>query len=87
MITPQITTITKESIREAQNSYGKKSRYFTLWYKTYRELKKDIKRVLEECYENEVSVCRSRRGEWGEWFEIWGLNSQRKPFIKKQGWQ
>ena len=62
MITPQIYTITEESIREAQNSFGKKRRYFTLFYKTYRELKKDIKRVLEECYEDEVTVYRTRRG-------------------------
>lgn len=86
MITPQIYTITKESLNEAQNSFGKKRSHFTLFYKTYRELKKDLKRVLEECYEDEVTVYRTRRGEWGEWFEIWGLDFEKKPYIKKQGW-
>jgi len=80
---PEIRIITKETIRESYNS--NKNRYQNIQYKTYRELKKNLKRHLEENYEDNVHVSRSRRGEWGEWFEIWTLRDG-KPVIIKQGW-
>ena len=82
---PQITIITAETRREAMNSYGKKNVYQTVRYNTYRELKKDIKRRLEENEEAIICSSRSRRGEWGEWFENWQLIGG-KPTIVKQGW-
>jgi len=82
---PQVTIITEETIREAANSYGKKNRYQTIQYKTYVELKRDIKRLLEENFEDTISVSRSRRGEWGEWFEIWKL-SYGQPKKVREGW-
>lgn len=82
---PQITIITEETRREYTNSYGKKNPYQTVRYKTYRELKKNIKKHLEDNLESTVSVSRSKRGEWGEFFEIWTLHNG-KPEIVKSGW-
>ena len=53
---------------------------------TYKELKKNIRSLIEENREdNEVTVFRSRRAEWGEWFEKWAIVDG-KPKITKQGW-
>ena len=54
-------------------------------FKTYKELKKSLKEHLAEADECTVHVFRSRRGVWGEWFEIW--NGDSRPKIIKQGWQ
>jgi hypothetical protein len=53
---------------------------------TYAEVKKRIKCLLGISDNNEVSVYRHRRGEWGEWFEKWAMVNG-KPTIIKQGWQ
>jgi hypothetical protein len=82
---PQIRVITEESLREHRNSIPQKSAYKSIQYTTYKELKKNIKKHLEENLEPTVSVYRSRRGEWGEWFEHWMLEGG-KPKIVKQGW-
>ena len=52
---------------------------------TYAEVKKKMKHFLEMSYTGEVTVSRSRRGEWGEWFETWSLVGG-KPKITKKGW-
>lgn len=68
----------------------RKATYVT--YPTYRELKKHIPTIFEKYKDRwgdkltELHIFRSRRGEWGEWYEIW------KPYgnkykIVKQGWQ
>lgn len=54
--------------------------------KTYAEIKRNMKTLLEESQSRVVTVSRSRRGEWGEWFEYWGFNAERKPVITRQGW-
>lgn len=59
----------------------------TLVFNTYAEIKKRMKSLIDKSSNNEVFVTRSRRGEWGEWFEYWHFNSERKPVIIKQGWQ
>jgi hypothetical protein len=42
--------------------------------------------ILEEHIgDRPVFVVRSRRGEWGEWFEHWELING-KPTIVKKGW-
>jgi hypothetical protein len=66
---------------------GKETRTF----KTYTELKKNIptmfKEQVEEHRQLELHVSRSKRGEWGEWFEVWKLNhSTNKLYIDRQGW-
>ena len=57
-------------------------------FKTYRELKKHIKKMCNENIDVDgVAVYRTRRGQWGEWFEHWDLDSNGKPYIKKEGLQ
>ena len=87
MITPQVHYTTIESLRAYYCSgYRCKSSENTKYYKSYRELKKDLKNILEVNIDDEgVFVVRSRRGEWGEWFERWKLIGG-KPTIVKQGW-
>jgi hypothetical protein len=53
-------------------------------YKRYAEVKQVMKELLNKY--GEVSVYRTRRGEWGEWFENWKLNGKGKPYIEKEGW-
>jgi hypothetical protein len=55
-------------------------------FPTYAEVKRRMKEFLEEADDDGVTVYRHRRGEWGEWFEVWGFNHKRKPVIVKQGW-
>lgn len=50
-------------------------------YSTYRLLKKHIPELQELSVDGEVHVSRSRRGEWGEWYEIW-----KEGKIVEQGW-
>jgi len=82
---PQVTIITNETRREYANSFGKGSPYKTIQYKSYRELKKNLKRHLEENLEATIPVSRSKRGNWGEWYENWQMING-KPQIVKQGW-
>jgi len=58
----------------------------TIVYHRYSEVKKDMTKLLERSETKEISVSRHRRGEWGEWYETWGFNHERKPFIIKEGW-
>ena len=83
---PQVTVITEETQRDYRNNpYKIHSAYKTIRYLTYKELKKNIKKHLEENLDIQLSVNRSRRGEWGEWFEIWELIDG-KPKIIREGW-
>lgn len=83
---PQLTVITEETRREYAMSFGTKTPYKTIQYKTYKELKKNLKKHLTENLENPLSVTRSRRGEWGEFYEHWTLGINGEPKIIKQGW-
>jgi hypothetical protein len=83
---PTLHTITNDSIRDYRNSSIKRSPYITIWYNTYAELKKNLKKHLDECTEDELYIYRTRRGEWGEWFERWSLSDKGKPYIIKEGW-
>ena len=55
-------------------------------FPTYAELKSNIKKLIEESPDKQVTVFRSRRGQWGEWRELWGFNPERKPIILEKGW-
>ena len=55
-------------------------------YDTYRDLRKDLIDHLEHSVTGQVEVFRSRRGQFGEWFEHWQFNAERKPTIIKSGW-
>jgi hypothetical protein len=55
-------------------------------FSNYGEVKRNMKLLLQRSNNNEVRVSRSRRGQWGEWFEYWHTCSKGKPVIFKQGW-
>ena len=81
---PQASFATDESIRDYRNGY-RKSREITNVYPTYDKLRRGMKAMLNASIDDIVYVSRSRRGEWGEWFEHWSLVNG-KPKIIKQGW-
>jgi len=60
---------------------GSKSKYFP----TYAEVKKNLVALIKECPDEILTLTRSRRGEWGEWFEKWGMY-EGKPVKLKEGW-
>jgi len=84
---PQITVLTVESQRDYDNCYSGRIRspYKVILYDTYANLKKELKKHLSESLMDYVAVSRSRRGEWGEWYEHWELKDG-KPYISKSGW-
>jgi hypothetical protein len=52
---------------------------------TYTEVKRRMRDLLNLSSDNDVSVYRHRRGEWGEWFEHWSMVNGR-PEITRSGW-
>ena len=54
-------------------------------FNTYAEVKRNMKQLLQRSDSNIVYVSRSKRGEWGEWYEHWALSGG-KPIIIEQGW-
>jgi hypothetical protein len=81
---PQATFATEDSIRDYYNGM-RKTRYIVNQYPTYTKLKRSMKAVLNASFDNNADIIRSRRGEWGEWFEHWTMVDG-KPKIIKQGW-
>ena len=63
-------------------AYGKAK---TITYPSYAELRKWIAAHVSESDEGEVTVTRSRRGQWGEWFEKWTLKRGRSVKTR-EGW-
>ena len=82
---PQITFKTDESVREYRNGM-RKSENIVLVFPTYRKLKYSLKAILNKSEFGHASVVRSKRGEWGEWFEHWTLLDNGKCSIGKEGW-
>jgi hypothetical protein len=85
---PQVTYMTRDSQHDYNvDRYRVRSPYVTKRFNTYAELKKALKDYILHNHigDDEVCVSRSRRGEWGEWFEKWALVNN-KPTIVKQGW-
>ena len=86
---PQVTYMTRESLHDYNvERYRVTSPYKTERFNTYAELKKALKeRILHEHIGDEpVFVSRSRRGEWGEFYEKWELING-DPTIVNNGWQ
>ena len=52
---------------------------------TYAEFKRRKKAFLKSSYDENVYVYRKRRGQSGEWFELWSKVGS-KIFIDKEGW-
>lgn len=53
-------------------------------FPTYQKLKTELKKIMRKTGEN-ITVFRSRRGRWGEWYEKWALIND-KPKIVEEGW-
>ena len=81
---PQVRVITQQTNKD-YHWRQLNSPYKTIEYKTYAELRRNLKKHLEENLEAQIPVCRSRRGKDGEWFENWKLING-KPKIINQGW-
>lgn len=58
----------------------------TIEYPTYQRIRSQLKNLIEGSSDGIVYVYRSRRGEWGQWFEHWAFNHKRKPILIKEGW-
>jgi len=69
---------------QAHINIGYKTKYE--FFKTYQELKKQIPNLFVKYGVKSILVLRSRRGEWGEWFERWEMDYRAKPTIIKSGW-
>lgn len=85
---PQVIYMTRESLHDfTVERYAITSPYCRKSFKTYAELKKALKDYILDNHigDDYVSVHRSRRGEWGEWYEHWAKVNG-KPTIVKQGW-
>jgi len=56
-------------------------------FDTYNSLLKEMRAMMHDSMDNIISVTRTRRGEWGQWFERWQLDPDtKKPTIIKQTW-
>ncbi len=56
-------------------------------FDTYNLLLKEMRAMMHDSMDNIISVTRTRRGEWGQWFERWQLDPDtKKPTIIKQTW-
>ena len=53
---------------------------------TYSEVKRRMNAFMQDSFDENVAVYRHRRGEWGEWFELWGKVGGKNKIIK-EGWQ
>jgi hypothetical protein len=75
------------SVRDnGNNTYLLKGmQYKTFVFASYRQLKSKMKNIMKEYSADKVTVSRSLRGEWGEYYEHWYLsgNKLRKG---KEGW-
>jgi hypothetical protein len=54
-------------------------------FDTYANLKKELKKYIGMSETNSVQVYRSRRGEFGEWYERW-IMVDNKPKMIDSGW-
>jgi hypothetical protein len=46
-----------------------------------------MKAMMNDSVDNVVEVTRTRRGEWGQWFERWAINEATNKLEKiKETW-
>lgn len=56
-------------------------------FPTYAKLRGAMKAMMNDSVDNVVDVTRTRRGEWGQWFERWAINEQTNKLEKiKETW-
>lgn len=53
---------------------------------TYKEVKRKMNAFMSDSFDENVSVFRMRRGQWGEWFENWSRIGGKAKIIR-EGWQ
>jgi hypothetical protein len=56
-------------------------------YDTYAILRSKMKELMADSIDNVLNVTRTRRGEWGQWFEEWHIDESTNKLTKvKEGW-
>jgi hypothetical protein len=56
-------------------------------YDTYAILRSKMKALMADSIDNVLTVTRTRRGEWGQWFEEWHIDEYTNKLTKvKEGW-
>ena len=69
-----------------QMSYSVGSgKYESIAFKDYKEAVSKLNYHLGLSEDGIVTICRSRRNEWGEWLEHWQVVDGKKQIVK-QGW-
>lgn len=81
---PGFWVTTEETRRNFRNGNSKHETAY-IYADTYRKLKQLLKEYLPLSLDGEITICRERRGNWGEWYEKWQMVNN-KPKIIKQGW-
>lgn len=51
--------------------------------KRYSDHKKKLKEFMPLTLDNKISITRTRRGEWGQWFEVWELIDGKLKIVKQ----
>jgi hypothetical protein len=55
-------------------------------FPTYKALLKSLPEAIRKSPSKEVCIFRSKRGEFGEWFEYWSLDTNGRLVMGKSGW-
>lgn len=59
----------------------------TKTFPTYAKLRRAMTALMNDSINDVVEVTRTRRGKWGQWFEVWERNNYtNKITIVKQTW-
>jgi len=82
---PQVSYKTDDSQMDYWNG-DRTSEELTEEFHTYAQLKSRMKAILNKSQTGHAFVVRSRRGQWGEWFEHWYLDDNGKAYISVHGW-
>lgn len=56
-------------------------------FDTYSKLRSSMRAMMSDSVDNVLTVTRTRRGQWGEWFEHWQIDESTNKLTKvKEGW-
>lgn len=56
-------------------------------FSTYAKLRQAMKALMDDSVNDVVRVTRTRRGEWGQWYEVWERNQYTNKIEKiKETW-
>jgi len=81
---PQASFITDKGLNQFYGGH-RRNRCDINVYPTYTKLKKNMINMLNDSCDESVTVTRSKRGQFGEYYEHWTLING-EPTIIKQGW-